>query len=33
MQILLDGKKNDEMKTIKEMKWSQIYRHKENEYE
>jgi len=23
MQILFDGKKSDEMKTIKEMKWSQ----------
>jgi hypothetical protein len=33
MQILFNGKKNDEMKTIKEMKWSQTYRQKENEYE
>jgi hypothetical protein len=35
MQILLDGKKNDELKTIKEMKWSQTDRQKkeENEYE
>jgi len=34
MQILFDGKKTDEMKTIKEMKWSQTDRHeKKNEYE
>ena len=34
MQILLDGKKSDEMKAIKEMKWSQTDRQKkENEYE
>ena len=36
MQILFDRKKNDKMKTIKEMNWSQTFlpeKKRENEYE